>query len=186
MGAGRRDSGPNYQSSWNRCHGYQPGHPRVISPVACPPPVDFAGNPSRNSKLAQLSKFYVFTTKSQSRCVKNRPVPSQWLAKERKHTVQAGRAHASSDIAASGRPAAMGQLFPACTGMSGYSRRGRGASGPPLVISKYSPASARTSSIAPLCPPAPPALGREFRFQKAMMALAPAEIPPISGVRSLS
>ena len=63
----------------------------------------------------------------------------------------------------------MGQLFPACTGMSGYSRRGRGASGPPLVISKYSPASARTSSIAPLCPPAPPALGQEFRFQKAMM-----------------
>ena len=63
----------------------------------------------------------------------------------------------------------MGQLFPACTGMSGYSRRGRGASGPPLVISKYSPASARTSSIAPLCPSAPPALGREFRFQKAMM-----------------
>ena len=98
----------------------------------------------------------------------------------------AGGAHASSDIAASGRPAAMGQLFPACTGMSGYSRRGREASGPPLVISKYSPASARTSSIAPLCPPAPPALGREFRFQKAMMALAPAEIPPISGVRSLS
>ena len=49
------------------------GHPRVISPVACPPPVDFAGNPSRNSKLAwaQLPKFYVFTTKSQSRCVKN-------------------------------------------------------------------------------------------------------------------
>ena len=54
------------------------------------------------------------------------------------------------------------------------------------VISKYPPASARTSSSAPLCPSAPPALGREFRFQKAMMALAPAEIPPISGVRSLS
>ena len=72
-------------------------------------------------------------------------------------------------LPAAGRPAAMGQLFPACTGMSGYSRRGRGASGPPLVISKYSPASVRTSSIAPLCPPAPPALGREFRFQKAMM-----------------
>ena len=80
----------------------------------------------------------------------------------------------------------MGQLFPACTGMSGYSRRGRGASGPPLVISKYSPASARTSSIAPLCPPAPPALGREFRFQKAMMALAPAEISPISGFQFIS
>ena len=72
-------------------------------------------------------------------------------------------------LPAAGRQAAMGQLFPACTGMSGYSRRGRGASGPPLVISKYSPASARTSSIAPLCPPAPPALGREFRKYKAMM-----------------
>ena len=83
-------------------------------------------------------------------------------------------------LPAAGRPAAMGQLFPACTGMSGYSRRGREASGPPLVISKYSPASARTSSSAPLCPPAPPALGREFRFQKAMMALALAEIPPIA------
>ena len=63
-------------------------------------------------------------------------------------------------LPAAGRPAAMGQLFPACTGMSDYSRRGREASGPPLVISKYSPASARTSSSAPLCPPAPPALGR--------------------------
>ena len=80
----------------------------------------------------------------------------------------------------------MGQLFPACTGMSGYSRRGREASGPPLVISKYSKASARTSSIALLCPRAPPALGREFCFQKAMMALAPAEIPPISDFQSLS
>ena len=89
-------------------------------------------------------------------------------------------------LPAAGRPAAMGQLFPACTGMSGYSRRGREASGPPLVISKYSPASARTSSSAPLCPPAPPALGREFRFQKAMMALARAEIPPISKSMSLS
>ena len=58
--------------------------------------------------------------------------------------------------------------------------------GPVSVISKYSPASARTSSSAPLCPPAPPALGREFCFQKAMMALARAEIPPISGLRSLS
>ena len=61
-----------------------------------------------------------------------------------------------------------------------------GPSGPPIVISKYSPASARTSSIAPLCPPAPPALGREFRFQKAMMALAPAEIPPISDSMKLN
>ena len=78
------------------------------------------------------------------------------------------------------------QLFPACTGMSGYSRRGREASGPPLVISKYSPARARTSSIALLCPPAPPALGREFRFQKAMMALARAEIPPISDSMKLN
>ena len=101
--------------------------------------------------------------------------------------VLAGRAHGSNDILpAAGRPAAMGQLFPACTGMSGYSRRGREASGPPLVISKYSPASARTSSSAPLCPPAPPALGREFRFQKAMMALAPAEIPPISDSMKLN
>ena len=89
-------------------------------------------------------------------------------------------------LPAAGRAPAMGQLFPACTGMSGYSRRGREASGPPLVISKYSPASARTSSSAPLCPPAPPALGREFRFQKAMMALARAEIPPISDFQSLS
>ena len=70
--------------------------------------------------------------------------------------------------------------------MSDYSRRGREASGPPLVISKYSPARARTSSSALLCPPAPPALGREFRFQKAMMALARAEIPPISKSMSLS
>ena len=70
--------------------------------------------------------------------------------------------------------------------MSDYSRRGREASGPPLVISKYSQASARTSSIALLCPPAPPALGREFRFQKAMMALARAEIPPISGFQFIS
>ena len=77
-------------------------------------------------------------------------------------------------------------LSTACTGMSGYSRRGREASGPPLVISKYSPARARTSSSAPLCPPAPPALGREFRFQKAMMALAPAEIPPISDSMKLN
>ena len=78
-------------------------------------------------------------------------------------------------LPAAGRPAAMGQLFPACTGMSGYSRRGREASGPPLVISKYSRASARTSSIALLCPPAPPALGREFCFQKATtMRVSPA------------
>ena len=70
--------------------------------------------------------------------------------------------------------------------MSDYSRRGREASGPPLVISKYSQASARTSSIALLCPPTPPALGRELRFQKAMMALARAEIPPISGFQFIS
>ena len=89
-------------------------------------------------------------------------------------------------LPAAGRAPAMGQLLPACTGMSGYSRRGREASGPPLVISKYSPASARTSSSAPLCPPAPPALGREFRFQKAMMALTPAEIPPISDSMKLN
>ena len=99
----------------------------------------------------------------------------------------AGRAHASSDIAGGRPPGSDGaQLFPARTGMSDYSRRGREASGPPLVISKYSPASAGTSSSAPLCPPAPPALGREFRFQKAMMALAPAEISPISDLQSIS
>ena len=89
-------------------------------------------------------------------------------------------------LPAAGRAPAMGQLFPACTGMSGYSRRGREASGPPLVISKYSPASARTSSSAHLCPPAPPALGREFLLQKAMMALARAEIPPISSFQFIS
>ena len=98
----------------------------------------------------------------------------------------AGRAHASSDIAG-GRPRGSdGAAISGVHSMSDYSRRGREASGPPLVISKYSQASARTSSIALLCPPAPPALGREFRFQKAMMALAPAEIPPISGTGSLS
>lgn len=88
------------------------------------------------------------------------PLSTLGISQQARSTIYllAGRAHASSDIAASGRPAAMGQLFPACTGMSGYSRRGRGASGPPLVISKYSPASARTSSSAPLCPSAPPAL----------------------------
>ena len=92
----------------------------------------------------------------------------------------AGRAHASSDIAG-GRPHGRdGAAISGVHSMSDYSRRGREASGPPLVISKYSQASARTSSIALLCPPAPPALGREFRFQKAMMALARAEIPPIS------
>ena len=98
----------------------------------------------------------------------------------------AGRAHASSDIAG-GRPRGSdGAAISGVHSMSDYSRRGRKASGPPLVISKYSQASARTSSIALLCPPAPPALGREFRFQKAMMALAPAEIALISGQRSLS
>ena len=89
-------------------------------------------------------------------------------------------------LIAGGRPAAMGQLFQACTGMSGYSRRGRGASGPPMGTSKYCCAGATTGSNAPLCPPAAPALGREFRKNKAMMALAPAEISPISGLRSLS
>ena len=88
--------------------------------------------------------------------------------------------------AAAGRPAAMGPLLQACTGMSGYCRRCRGAPGPAMGLSKYSRASARTSSSAPLCPPAPPALGREFRFQKAMMALARAEILPISKSMSLS
>ena len=98
----------------------------------------------------------------------------------------AGRAHASSDIAG-GRPRGSdGAAISGVHSMSDYSRRGREASGPPLVISKYSQASARTSSIALLCPPAPPALGREFRFQKAMMALARAEIPPISKSMSLS
>ena len=89
-------------------------------------------------------------------------------------------------LIASGRPAAMGQLFQACTGMSGYSRRGRGASGPPMGTSKHCRAGATTGSNAPLCPPAAPALGREFRKKKAMMALAQAKIAPISEVRSLS
>ena len=98
----------------------------------------------------------------------------------------AGRAHASSDIAG-GRPHGRdGAAISGVHSMSDYSRRGREASGPSLVISKYSRASARTSSIALLCPLAPPALGREFRFQKAMMALARAEIPPISKSMSLS
>ena len=89
-------------------------------------------------------------------------------------------------LIASGRPAAMGQLFQACTGMSGYSRRGRGASGPPMGTSKHCRAGATTGSNAPLCPPAAPALGRFFFIFRAMMALAQAEIAPISGVRSLS
>ena len=89
-------------------------------------------------------------------------------------------------LIASGRPAAMGQLFQACTGMSGYSRKGRGASGPPMGTSKYCCAGATTGSNAPLCPPAAPALGREFRKNKAMMALAPAEIAEISDSMSLS
>ena len=89
-------------------------------------------------------------------------------------------------LIASGRPAAMGQLFQACTGMSGYSRKGRGASGPPMGTSKYCCAGVTTGSNAPLCPPAAPALGREFRKNKAMMALAPAEIAEISDSMSLS
>ena len=89
-------------------------------------------------------------------------------------------------LIASGRPAAMGQLFQACTGMSGYSRRGRGASGPPMGTSKHCRAGATTGSNAPLCPPAAPALGRELRKKKAMMALAQAKIAPISGSQSLS
>ena len=94
--------------------------------------------------------------------------------------------HASSDIAGGRPPGGDGAAISGVHSMSDYSRRGREASGPPLVISKYSPASARTSSIALLCPPAPPALGREFRFQKAMMALARAEIPPISDSMKLN
>ena len=89
-------------------------------------------------------------------------------------------------LIAGGRPAAMGQLFQACTGMSGYSRKGRGASGPPMGTSKYCCAGVTTGSNAPLCPPAAPALGREFRKNKAMMALAPAEIAEISDSMSLS
>jgi hypothetical protein len=65
-------------------------------------------------------------------------------------------------LIASGRPAAMGQLFQACTGMSGYSRRGRGVSGPPMGTSKHCRAGATTGSNAPLRPPAAPALGRFF------------------------
>ena len=89
-------------------------------------------------------------------------------------------------LIASGRPAAMGQLFQACTGMSGYSRRGRGASGPPMGTSKHCRAGATTGSNAPLCPPAAPALGREFRKKKAMMALAQAEMAEISDSMTLS
>ena len=89
-------------------------------------------------------------------------------------------------LIASGRPAAMGQLFQACTGMSGYSRKGRGASGPPMGTSKHCRAGATTGSNAPLCPPAAPALGRFFFIFRAMMALAQAEIAPISEIRSLN
>ena len=52
------------------------------------------------------------------------PLSTLGISQQARSTIYllAGRAHASSDIAASsGRPAAMGQLFPACTGMSGYS-----------------------------------------------------------------
>ena len=59
-------------------------------------------------------------------------------------------------------PAAMRPLLQPFTGMSRYSRRGRGASAPPITLSKYSCPSARTSGSAPLCPPGLPALGREF------------------------
>ena len=51
------------------CSHHSQGHPRVISPVACPPPVDFAGNPSRISKLmcGQLPIYgRMFSTNSQS------------------------------------------------------------------------------------------------------------------------
>ena len=85
-----------------------------------------------------------------------------------------------------GRPVMMRPLFQAFTGMSRYSRSSRRASPPPITLSKYSCASAKTSGSAPLCPPGPPALGREFRKKKAMMALAPAEIAEISDSMSLS
>ena len=116
------------------------------------------------------------------------PLSTLGISQQARSTIYllAGRAHASSDIAG-GRPRGSdGAAISGVHSMSDYSRRGREASAPPLVISKYSRESARISSIALLCPPAPPALGREFRFQKAMMALAPAEIPPISGIGSLS
>ena len=116
------------------------------------------------------------------------PLSTLGISQQARSTIYllAGRAHASSDIAG-GRPRGSdGAAISGVHSMSDYSRRGREASGPPLVISKYSQASARTSSIALLCPPAPPALGREFRFQKAMMALARAEIPPISGFQFIS
>jgi hypothetical protein len=45
-----------------------------------------------------------------------------------------------------------------------------------MGTSKHCRAGATTGSNAPLCPPAAPALGREFRKKKAMMALAQAEI----------
>ena len=85
-----------------------------------------------------------------------------------------------------GRPVMMRPLFQAFTGMSRYSRSSRRASPPPITLSKYSCASAKTSGSAPLCPPGPPALGREFRKKKAMMALAPAEIAPISDSMKLN
>ena len=85
-----------------------------------------------------------------------------------------------------GRPVMMRPLFQAFTGMSRYSRSSRRASPPPITLSKYSCASAKTSGSAPLCPPGPPALGREFRKKKAMMALAPAEIALISELGSFS
>ena len=87
-------------------------------------------------------------------------------------------------LIASGRPAAMGQLFQACTGMSGYSRRGRGASGPPMGTSKHCRAGATTGSNAPLCPPAAPALGREFREKMAMMAFRPGRCAQKYGCQS--
>ena len=77
-------------------------------------------------------------------------------------------------------------LFQALTGMSRYSRSSRGPSPPPITLSKYSCASAKTSGSAPLCPPGPPALGPELRLKKAKMALAPAEIAEISDSMSLS
>eukprot|EP01047_Picozoa_sp_COSAG01_P041897 COSAG01_NODE_3626_length_5856_cov_134.101963_5_plen_191_part_00 len=48
---------------------------------------------------------------------------------------------------------------------AGCSRRGRGASGPPMGTSKHCRADATTGSNAPLCPPAAPARQRSADFK---------------------
>ena len=55
-----------------------------------------------------------------------------------------------------------------------------------MGTSKHCRAGATTGNNAPLCPPAAPVLGREFRKKKAMMALAQAEMAEISDSMTLS